>query len=842
MSSLKVTSQNLLDGSAVRCVAAALAASASISIEVVQAKVATSASIVFPRVATSAGEIFGTGAVCRYFYLLVLEKAEKAAAKAAKKKGKKGKKKKKGAAAEPVVETAAAAEVPATAALNVRSTEVDAWIDWQGRVLDAALRPLLLDAAGGAALPTSATDATYAPLAAALAELSAALAASSGAFLCGATPSPADALIALSLRFASTLVALSSDAAALQAFAASAVDDALVASAEATLADVVGGALPSGVASSDLEIELAKYFAIGVAAAYPAQVAGLGEVEVTFNTNPRMKHHYQTNVAMKINAALKHAAAAAAPAPAADAPKKEKLDKKAAAKAKKAKKAADAKQMSLCAVAIVAALPVWPLVASVTVTGGFINVALASGALALRLATIARRGLPRPPAAKRLRILVDYSSPNIAKDMHVGHLRSTIIGDSLCRICEFCGHDVKRVNHIGDWGTQFGMLIAHLKDSYPALDPEDESTLPNIVDLTQFYKAAKLRFKEDEAFKTRSQLEVVKLQSGDEANIAMWKLLCKFSAREINKVYVQLGVHPALTAEGEEGTGLCGESFYNSLIPGVIAGLDAQGLIDNTGTAQVMWSLGKPTAAQLASEERTIPPLILRKSDGGFGYDSTDMTAVHYRVKTMKMDWVIYVVDSGQGVHFKQVFEGAKMAGWLSDDTRLEHINFGVVCGDDKKRLRTSAGESVRLVDLLSAAVDRAQEQVRSSLLLFARYSFVSFYSFVYSLYSFGYSPWEQIESRRESGACQLEEADVFEAAETLGCVGGGSCSLPLAARLLAACALLARRRARALLPLRAALHIARLTDAARPPSPPPLLSPQLRIRQILRLAPEPRI
>ena len=134
----------------------------------------------------------------------------------------------------------------------------------------------------------------------------------------------------------------------------------------------------------------------------------------------------------------------------------------------------------------------------------------------------------------------------------------------------------------------------------------------------------------------------------------------------------------------------------------------------------------------------TVRQLILRKSDGGFGYDSTDMTAVHYRIKMMKMDWVIYVVDSGQGVHFKQVFEGAKMAGWLSDDTRLEHINFGVVCGDDKKRLRTSAGASVRLVDLLSAAVDRAQEQ---------------------------------IEARRETGACQLAEADVFDAAETLGCV-----------------------------------------------------------------------
>jgi len=168
----------------------------------------------------------------------------------------------------------------------------------------------------------------------------------------------------------------------------------------------------------------------------------------------------------------------------------------------------------------------------------------------------------------------------------------------------------------------------------------------------------------------------------------------------------------------------------------VIADLESKDLIDNSGSAAVMWSLGKPTAEQLASEERTTPPLILRKSDGGYGYDSTDMTAVHYRVKTMKMDWVIYVVDSGQSVHFKQVFEGAKMAGWLQDDTRLEHINFGVVCGDDKKRLRTSAGVSVRLVDLLNAAVDHAQEQ---------------------------------IEDRIESGACQLSEEEVMEAAETLG-------------------------------------------------------------------------
>jgi len=575
MSTLQLLPSHILDGSGLRCVVAALAAEATFSIEVVQSQTPRSAALVWPRVVLEEGEICGVGAVCRYFYLAVLEKAAKAAAKAAKKKGKKKKKKKKGkkgqdaAAEEEAAAAAAAAEVaPEAAVLTVNSTEVDAWLDWQERCLDAAVRPLLLDAATGAALPADAADAAFAPLAAALATLSAALAAASGPFLCGAEPSPADVMIAVSLRLIPSLVALSSNAAALQAYCAAAVGDAIVASAQATLVDVVG-TLPSAVPSCDLEIELARYFAVGVAAAYPASVDAIGAIEVTFNINPRMKHHFQTNVAMKINALLKSAAAkAAAPAADADAAAAPAKAKKLSKKEKKAKSAKDAKAMSAVAKAVAALLPFNPLVAAATVTGGFINVTLAPSALGLRLATIARRGLPRPPAAKRLRILVDYSSPNIAKDMHVGHLRSTIIGDSLCRICEFCGHDVKRVNHIGDWGTQFGMLIAHLKDSYPALDPEDPSTVPNIVDLTVFYKEAKVRFKDDEEFKVRSQQEVVKLQGGDPTNTGLWKLLVKFSAREIQKVYVKLGVHPALTAEGEDGTGLCGESFYNSLIPG----------------------------------------------------------------------------------------------------------------------------------------------------------------------------------------------------------------------------------------------------------------------------------
>lgn len=199
---------------------------------------------------------------------------------------------------------------------------------------------------------------------------------------------------------------------------------------------------------------------------------------------------------------------------------------------------------------------------------GFINLYLKKEWVADNVMKVLKRGCIPPPAEKK-RIIVDYSSPNIAKDMHVGHLRSTIIGDCLSRILEFCGHEVIRINHVGDWGTQFGMLIAHLKD----IAPDFENNPPSIQDLTVFYKEAKVKFDEDEAFRARAHQEVVDLQGGQEENIKMWKMLCAVSEQMFSRVYKMLNVDPRLK--------MMGESFYNPLMPAMVKELDEKGLLKN---------------------------------------------------------------------------------------------------------------------------------------------------------------------------------------------------------------------------------------------------------------------
>lgn len=313
---------------------------------------------------------------------------------------------------------------------------------------------------------------------------------------------------------------------------------------------------------------------------------------------------------------------------------------------------------------------------------GFINLYLKKSWVAQHILNILNHGFV-PPPTERKRVIIDYSSPNIAKDMHVGHLRSTIIGDSLARILEFCGHEVIRINHVGDWGTQFGMLIAHLQD----IAPDFETNPPSIEDLTVFYKAAKCKFDEDKAFQERAHQEVVNLQSGVPKNLAMWKTLCSVSEKMFSKVYKMLNVDPRLK--------MMGESFYNPLLPAMVKELDAKGLLQDSDGAKVLFPKGFEV------------PLIIQKSDGGFGYDSTDMTAIKYRIEEMKADWIIYVVDSGQALHFQQVFQAARDAGWVGS-VRLDHVGFGVVQGEDKKKFKTRAGKSVRLVDLLNEAAEQA--------------------------------------------------------------------------------------------------------------------------------------
>jgi len=295
------------------------------------------------------------------------------------------------------------------------------------------------------------------------------------------------------------------------------------------------------------------------------------------------------------------------------------------------------------------------IVAKLEVAGpGFINITLNLAWLEARVTAVVMHGV-LPPPGKRRKVVVDFSSPNVAKEMHVGHLRSTIIGDTICRILSFCGHEVLRVNHVGDWGTQFGMLIAHLK----AVFPNFADRPPPISDLQQFYKDAKAVFDQDTDFKARAHAEVVKLQSGDGSSRFAWQQICDVSRREFEKVYKRLDV--VLTEVGE--------SFYNEYIPAVIAHLEHLGSVVPSDGAKVIFP-------QPGSKHEQ--PLIVQKGDGGFGYDSTDMAAVWYRLLELQADWVIYVTDAGQGPHFELVFDASRAAGW-KPDARLDHMPFGVV-------------------------------------------------------------------------------------------------------------------------------------------------------------------
>lgn len=340
---------------------------------------------------------------------------------------------------------------------------------------------------------------------------------------------------------------------------------------------------------------------------------------------------------------------------------------------------------------------------------GFINLTLRPERLAAEVQ--ARLGDPRlgvptaadeaggqPPAP----VIVDFSSPNIAKEMHVGHLRSTIIGDALGRVLEFRGHPVLRLNHVGDWGTQFGMLITHLKQVAPeALDKADAVDLG---DLVAFYRQAKARFDADEAFQTTSREEVVKLQGGDPVSLKAWGLLCDQSRREFQAIYDRLDIR--LSERGE--------SFYNPYLQAVVDDLKAAGLLVIDAGAGCVFLEG------VSGKDGQPLPLIVQKSDGGFNYATTDLAAIRYRFAAAPAGdgagRVIYVTDAGQASHFAGVFQVARRAGWIPDGTSVEHVPFGLVQGDDGKKLKTRSGDTVRLRDLLDEAVQRAEADLRRRL------------------------------------------------------------------------------------------------------------------------------
>ncbi len=301
-----------------------------------------------------------------------------------------------------------------------------------------------------------------------------------------------------------------------------------------------------------------------------------------------------------------------------------------------------------------------------------------------------------PLVAEPLTIIVDFSSPNIAKEMHVGHLRSTIIGDCLARLLEFQGHQVLRLNHVGDWGTQFGMLIAYLQEAYPQFFEQQQGV--DLGDLVSFYRQAKQRFDGDEDFQNHARNIVVKLQAGDPELRAAWQFLCDLSRREFQQIYDLLDVQ--LTERGE--------SFYNPFLPEVVAELKNQGLAVLDQGAWCVFGEGfvNPDGSPL--------PLIIQKSDGGYNYATTDLAALRYRVQQDGAQRIIYVTDVGQSQHFAQVFQVAQKAGWLSGNVQCIHVPFGLVLGEDGKKFRTRAGETVRLKDLLTEAVRRAEEDIQA--------------------------------------------------------------------------------------------------------------------------------
>ena len=320
---------------------------------------------------------------------------------------------------------------------------------------------------------------------------------------------------------------------------------------------------------------------------------------------------------------------------------------------------------------------------------GFINVWLSREFLAKALSD-ASADLGLTPTETPETVVVDYSSPNVAKELHVGNLRSTIIGDALCRVLEAVGHKVLRQNHLGDWGTPFGMLIENL------LEGDVEAGEQSIKDLNAFYQAARKKFDSDSAFAERARNRVVMLQRGDVETLDLWKKLVLASTRYFNTIYDLLGV----TLRDEH---LAGESLYNPWLPQVVEELTARNLAVESDGAICVFPPGF-----LGREQQPLP-LIIRKQDGGYGYATTDLAAVRYRTQSLHATRILYVVGASQEQHLSMVFVAAKVAGWLLEPARAEHVSFGAILGSDKKMFRTRAGETIRLLDLLNEAVSRAQ-------------------------------------------------------------------------------------------------------------------------------------
>ena len=343
---------------------------------------------------------------------------------------------------------------------------------------------------------------------------------------------------------------------------------------------------------------------------------------------------------------------------------------------------------------LVAALPQNAAIAEVNIAGpGFINFFQARDWLAAQL----QMALDDPQlniqrADPTQRVVVDYSSPNLAKEMHVGHLRSTIIGDAVARVLEFLGHQVIRQNHVGDWGTQFGMLLAYLEENSVAAEAE-------LGDLENFYRQAKKRFDESEEFANRARERVVQLQAGDPQCLALWNRFNSISLGHCQAIYDRLGV--SLTPADVRG-----ESAYNDQLADVVNSLQQVGLLTESDGARCVFLDEFKT-----SEDKPLP-VIVQKAGGGYLYATTDLAAMRYRQQELQADRVLYFVDQRQALHFQQVFAVARKAGFVDQDMQLEHMGFGTMNGADGKPFKTRDGGTVKLIDLLNEAEQRAYQLV----------------------------------------------------------------------------------------------------------------------------------
>ena len=337
-------------------------------------------------------------------------------------------------------------------------------------------------------------------------------------------------------------------------------------------------------------------------------------------------------------------------------------------------------------------------IAKVEVSGpGFINITLRDewigGQAASQLAD-PRLGVPLAEPAQR--VVVDYSGPNVAKELHAGHLRPTVVGDAIVRVLEYLGHTVIRAAHLGDWGTQFGLLIEH------ALDIGELATAKELEagEITAFYQAARAKFDAEPSFADRARQRVVELQAGDEQAMRLWRMLVDDSMVYLRDVYARLDI--TLTDADMDP-----ESFYNPVLASVSGELEDKGIAVISDGALCAFPPG------FSGRDGLPVPLMLRKSDGGYGYASTDAAAIRYRLVDLKADRIIYVVGSEQHQHFELVFAVARQAGWLTDQASAEHAVIGLMTGPGGRRLQTRSGEQVKLATLIDESVDRAGEVIR---------------------------------------------------------------------------------------------------------------------------------